>query len=432
MPLYRTNVKKFVSITNIIYNNLFNIKCNSFEIPNAPLSRLNRSDFTSLAINSNVNNTLQYYDDLVSRFGHIFENISPNLKYHIKDKVVFENGFNNMNITKLVRSFDIQGQAIFLALTQNNDEYIKLWNNTYTNEKTKYFDYVGIFGLKCRLPTDNYHYDIDTVINVRRYVDRSGIEGIKRVLELFEKEIKNPEVTYTETMYIPHVPAPESENNLIIPQVLPEKQQYYFNHNVDGYQQECSFSMDTSDKFKEYRKFYNDNKENKKFNLTEYFKYVKRTNYENYDYTPTIDDYILTPYCTTTLENTSIASCIIFGEDNIRFCDVEKLMSFVRFQSSHYAYCVDNFGIETHDEHKLFLRSDSEELNKNNFIQYNTFLDAVKWTVQVMNHLNPKDINHHNYKVLVDYCEKYDHYEEQMVHSLLWKEERRIEDLTFE
>lgn len=411
MPLYRINAKKLVTITNIIYKDLFNIKCQSFKIPDASSSVIHREEFENLPRNNNVNDVLNYYDNLVLRFEHIFENISPNLKYQIKDKVVFENGFDNVNVTKLVRSFDIPGQSIFLALTQNNDEYIELWNKQHVNDKSKYFDYIGSYGVKCRLPTLNHHYDIDTIINIRRYVDRSGIRGIKRVLQLFENNIDKPEKTYIEPIKKEYLSEFDETNTYIVPQILPDKQQYYYNNNCDS-----TYSMDTLDEFEEYRKFYNENKKLNNFDLTKYFKYTENNR-------------ILTPYRNTTLENISIVSCIIFGNDNIRFCDVNKLMSYVRFSKSHYTYTVDNFTIEVYNEHRLLLCND---VDNNCFAQYNNFLDVANWILQVMNLLNPKDINHHNYKVLADYCEKYDDYDEKMAHSLISHEKHRIENITFE
>jgi hypothetical protein len=82
--------------------------------------------------------------------------------------------------------------------------------------------------------------------------------------------------------------------------------------------------------------------------------------------------------------------------------------------------------------HILKLVDDSKVLDKPEFTQYNNFLIACVWVVQVMNHINPEYINHHNYKVLCDYGDTYDHWEEKACHSLIEKEKYGIKERTIE
>lgn len=427
MSLFRENIQTLTSITNIIYNNKFNIKCTGIKVPNTKISTINRIDFSNLQCNKSVNDRLEYYDDLIEQYGPLFKNMSSNLQFHFKNKVVFENGFDIMNITKMVRSFDISGKDIYLALTENNEQYKKYWDEHSDNNFNKYFDYVGSYGLKCSLPSDNNHYNIDTIINVRRYVDRSGTRGIKRVLELLEDKIKTPEKSYEEPAIIePNIYA-EPNDNIIIPEKLPKLQQYYYNNNHENI-----YPIENDKEFSNYKEFYIKGVNDEVFNLSKYFKYTKKINYDNHKYVPTIDDYTLTPLINVSLENLSVSACIMFGKDNIRYCDVEKLMSCIRFKTQMYSYTIDNFTIIVYDEHVLELCVDSETLNNIKFAKYDNFVETCKWLIQIMNNMDPKNINHHNYGILAEYCKKHDRYEEQMVQQLVHSEEKRIKDCTFE
>lgn len=113
---------------------------------------------------------------------------------------------------------------------------------------------------------------------------------------------------------------------------------------------------------------------------------------------------MLTPYISVGLENVSIVNCIIFGESNIRFSDVEKLLSLIRFGSEYYSYTLDNFTIRYYSEHHLLLNTDDKKINSLEFCKYSDILQCAKWLVQIMNQINPSQINHDNYHTIVAYC----------------------------
>lgn len=433
MPLFRKNVQILSNITNIIYNNKFNVKSVGIKVPNTILTILDRTEFNNLKCNNNVKSRLEYYDNLIEDYKTIFENISVNLQFHFRNKVVFENGFDTMNITKMVRNFNISTKDIFLALTENNMKYEKYWDDTETNNMYKYFDYIGTYYLKCHLPSDDNRYDADTIISFRRYVERSGTRGIKRLLELFEEQIKKPEIIYKESEIICKESEIFEENNhiekiehLLIPDVLPKLQQYYCNNNFDNI-----YPLENNEKFSEYKDFYYKTMNTKSFNLSKYFKYIKKMNYNDQEHILPINSYTLVPLTNTSLENLSVSACIMFGDDNIRLCDVEQLLSCIRVKCDIYSYTIDNFTISTYDKHVLELCDDSETLNKIEFSQYDDFLNTCKWLIQVMNNMKPKNINHHNYGVLTKYCKNNDNFEKQRIRNLIYIEKRRIENCTF-
>ena len=410
MPLFRSNVHPLFKITNIIYNDFLNFTIHIQTPYNFQSSSINRNQLQNIELNEIINNTLKHYDNIVFTYLNLFEKMSPKLKEEFKDKVTFTRCMDDMNITKLVRSFDISGKSIFLALTE--DTYTSYWDKASadyiknnTTKKELYFDYVGNYGLKCCLPLDNEHYNIDTVINPRRYIDRSGTTGIERLLTLFESKINNDEIMYADPIKIPNTNTynPDKPNSLIIPTILPKEIQYFRNHHHNKYDinddNKPEYLMDS---WEDYKTFFDENRRNNNFDLTKYFMYVKRPNYRDFDYTPTIDDYMLTPRNNVSLEHISVASCIMFGNDNIRLKDVEKLLSMIRFDISGYWYSIDNFKVDVFHKHTLKLLDDSKVLDKTEFTQYNNFLAACVWVVQVMNHINPEYIHHHNYKVVCD------------------------------
>jgi hypothetical protein len=53
-------------------------------------------------------------------------------------------------------------------------------------------------------------------------------------------------------------------------------------------------------------------------------------------------------------------------------------------------------------------------------------LECAKWLIQIMNQINPSQINHHNYHVLVEYCRNKDNIQEQYFNKLVESEQMRI------
>jgi len=199
----------------------------------------------------------------------------------------------------------------------------------------------------------------------------------------------------------------------------------YFNQNNNN---KC--------KIKEHTEFYNmiiNGKEEKIFNLSNYFSYKLRPNYDLLKIDEKdLNNYILTPRYETELSNLSIINCIIFGEDNIRFEDINKLMTLVRFKSIHYSIILDNINISHYDGQSIKINSDDKELNEMEFCKYQNIVECCKWLIQIMNNINLELINHHNYHILVEYCKKYDNYYEQRFNNLIFYEKYRIEQINFE
>ena len=208
----------------------------------------------------------------------------------------------------------------------------------------------------------------------------------------------------------------QNSNEIIIPSMdLTNKKINYFNHNENN---KC--------KIKEHTSFYDmviNGKNDKIFNLSNYFSYELRPNYG-------LNNYIITPKNKTKLSNLSIVNCIVFGEDNIRFDDIEKLLTLVRLKDEKYRISLDNFILINYCNSVIKINSDDKELNKMEFCKYQDILECCKWLIQIMNNINSELINYHNYHTLVEYCKKYDNYYEEKFNNLIKNEKYRIEKET--
>ena len=433
MSLFRTNIKKFVNIKYIIYNDFINLKTD-IKIPDndkiIDREYIKEKDLLNIK-NDYIGRILKIYDnDYYINKNHL-KDVSTKLKEEIKKNTYFENSFELWNITKLVRKYNITGKDIFLSMTKDNEEFNKKWLEKEVIYDYKRFDYCNHKAIKNSFSTDINKNE--TTLNLRRYVERGNFNGYKQLINMLEEKIKE-EPNYNNLLLYNLIKEDEKINNnkkinkneIFIPSMdLKDKTLFYFNQNND---KKC--------KIKEHKKFYNmiiNGKEEKIFNLSNYLSYNLRPNYDLFEIDEKdLNNYILTPRNETELSNLSIINCIIFGEDNIRFEDINKLMSLVRFKSIHYSVILDNINISHYDGQRIKINSDDKELNEMQFCKYQDILECCKWLIQIMNNINPELINHHNYHTLVEYCKKYDNYNEQRFNSLIFYEKYRIEKINFE
>ena len=433
MSLFRTNIKKFVNIKYIIYNDFINLKTD-IKIPDndkiIDREYIKEKDLLNIK-NDYIGRILKIYDnDYYINKNHL-KDVSTKLKEEIKKNTYFENSFELWNITKLVRKYNITGKDIFLSMTKDNEEFNKKWLEKEVIYDYKRFDYCNHKAIKNSFSTDINKNE--TTLNLRRYVERGNFNGYKQLINMLEEKIKE-EPNYNNLLLYNLIKEDEKINNnkkinkneIFIPSMdLKDKTLFYFNQNND---KKC--------KIKEHKKFYNmiiNGKEEKIFNLSNYLSYNLRPNYDLFEIDEKdLNNYILTPRNETELSNLSIINCIIFGEDNIRFEDINKLMSLVRFKSIHYSVILDNINISHYDGQRIKINSDDKELNEMQFCKYQDILECCKWLIQIMNNINPELINHHNYHTLVEYCKKYDNYYEQRFNNLINYEKYRIERINFE
>ena len=433
MSLFRTNIKKFVNIKYIIYNDFINLKTD-IKIPDndkiIDREYIKEKDLLNIK-NDYIGRILKIYDNDYYIHKNHLKDVSTKLKEEIKKNTYFENSFELWNITKLVRKYNITGKDIFLSMTKDNEEFNKKWLEKEVIYDYKRFDYCNHKAIKNSFSTDINKNE--TTLNLRRYVERGNFNGYKQLINMLEEKIKE-EPNYNNLLLSNLIKEDEKINNnkkinkneIFIPSMdLKDKTLFYFNQNND---KKC--------KIKEHKKFYNmiiNGKEEKIFNLSNYLSYNLRPNYDLFEIDEKdLNNYILTPRNETELSNLSIINCIIFGEDNIRFEDINKLMSLVRFKSIHYSVILDNINISHYDGQIIKINSDDKELNEMQFCKYQDILECCKWLIQIMNNINPELINHHNYHTLVEYCKKYDNYYEQRFNNLINYEKYRIERINFE
>lgn len=458
MSLLRTGINPLITINTIVFDDFVKLNTN-FQIPlneyvytqynkdkycldNLYIIRI--EDLKKLQLNDNIKSEIKLYEEIYLLHKNVLSDCSDKLKSELYKYVFFENSFEFWNITNLVRKYNIDGRELFLTMVEDTKKYQDIWNNKEIDGGYKYFDYCGNYGLKNMFPLNIYQNQ--TILNLRRYVDRSGINGYYELIKLFEKKIQLPPNTNfeieenivndnktDEKIYI-------NNDNIQIPSMNLERLEInYNNRNNNSFSDKSpAYPLDINydGKFDEFNKFLSEGKCNKVFNLDKYFKYVLR---KKYDYSENknidksdLENYILTPLADVRLENISIVNCIIFGESNIRYSDVEKLLSLIRFESEYYSCILDNFIIYNYSEHHLSICSDDSEINSLEFCKYQNMLECAKWLVQIMNQINPSQINHHNYHTIVNYCKLKDNIEEQNFNNLTMMEKVRIKVKSFE
>jgi hypothetical protein len=527
MTLFRTNVQELITISTILIDDFVNLNI-KIEIPpniytfnqdtmkqsdldkwnifslfkKVNISReniLNQTDnliiklenLKKIKLNDSIKSIIKHNEDKYNLHKEILNKASDKLKDEIKTRTHFDYGFEYWNITNLVRKYNISGKELFLAMTENNSQYQQIWEIKDGSEY-KCFDYVNNYGIKNCFPINICKSE--TKLNLRRYIDRSGIQGYKNLINLMEKKIKLKPVEYQIDIK-DHENENENENEdenedklklnissktndidtnnnihkINIPSMnLEGKNINYFNHNLncdvkysfDPYIQ-LSYDnnnlddnlddkldnnlddklddklddLDNMDDMDKFKKFLSKGIKNKIFDLDKYFKYVIKecysgNIYENLDRTD-INNYILMPKSNTNLENISILNCIIFGESNIRYSDVEKLLSLIRFDNQMYFTTIDNFIIHYNSKHYLSSNTDSTKINLLEFCKYQNMIGCAKMIIQIMNEINPSLINHHNYHTIVEYCQFKDTIQDQLFNNLTLMEKSRIKEKTF-
>ena len=433
MSLFRTNIKKFIDIKYIIYNDFINLKTD-IKIPDNDKiiygEYIKEKDLLNIK-NDYIGRILKIYDNNYYIHKNNLKDVSTKLKEEIKKNTYFENSFELWNITNLVRKYNITGKDIFLSMTKDNEKFNQKWLEKEVINDYKSFDYCNHKAIKNSFSTDINKNE--TTLNLRRYVERGNFNGYKQLINMLEEKIKE-EPNYNNLLLSNLIKESEKINNnkkidnneIIIPTMdLKDRTLSYFNKNDNN---EC--------KIKEHKEFYDmviDGKKKKIFNLSNYFSYNLRPNYDLLKIDEKdLNNYILTPRYETELSNLSIINCIIFGEDNIRFEDINKLMTLVRFKSIHYSVILDNINISHYEGQRIKINSDDKELNEMKFCKYQDIVECCNWLIQIMNNINPELINHHNYHTLVEYCKKYDNYYEQRFNKLIDYEKYRIKKINFE
>ena len=105
--------------------------------------------------------------------------------------------------------------------------------------------------------------------------------------------------------------------------------------------------------------------------------------------------------------------------------------SLIRFEDGYSSYTLDNFKIIYHHGRSLNTNSDSEKINKMEFCKYQDMIECAKWLVQIMNEINPNELNKHNYQIIVQYCKLKDQYDGKKFNNLISNEKYRINSQTF-
>lgn len=194
MSLFRTNIKKFVNIKYIIYNDFINLKTD-IKIPDNDTiidgEYIKEKDLLNIK-NDYIGRILKMHDNDYYIHKNNLKNVSTKLKEEINKNTYFENSFELWNITKLVRKYNITGKDIFLSMTKDNEEFNQKWLEKEVINDYKSFDYCNHKAIKNSFSTDINKNE--TTLNLRRYVERGNFNGYKQLINMLEEKITKTQI----------------------------------------------------------------------------------------------------------------------------------------------------------------------------------------------------------------------------------------------
>ena len=380
-------------------------------------------------------NNFQQVDSLIK---YTFENNNYIIPEFIKKEILdntFFSTYENWNITDLTRKYNISSCDVFCALCNSkpfeagvlvhdsskmkHEEMKKEFiNRANENKDYVFFDYWNGVGLKCHFPINVNNNATPFELNMRRYNDRNNFTGYEKIINLINdnkdkarddylKYVPTIKETYGETVVDTENPSIESlfktdtmnkkineyvEKTCNVSKEELSKQRFYWSHRV-----ECEHSHN-KEKLWDYQ-------------VTPFYdRYVKSelgmcdiaSTFEFNDYgllRPTLLYKDKIP-----LERMSMVNMLMFGKTNINFDFLDKLLQFVRFKESNYSFQLDNYivnkskyqfsnesrryDVEWKDDNIHELKFPSNDYEK---------LQVVKSLIQLMNEVDPKHLNYHNY-----------------------------------
>lgn len=495
--LYRTGIPHLRTVRRVMFHEYIPVTT-SFKLPEKYVSSdgiMNDVDFIDNICNKSVKRTLQWnryeldknHYSLITKF--LEEDVKSEdrvekIKNEIKTNTFYEQGLEHWNVTNLCRKYQMSGKDVFLTMVSNtlpygngfanhnpDDQTIKkleqVWETTKKNSREYvHFDWVNGVGVKNSFPID---INVSMMrLNMRRFNDRNYYIGYNRFLNLLNRKIDMVENNtimlkdyerYEETYSDEIVDDVIDDVKLITPddydkyvemikkhelveECIPDIKQYYYNHRNKMFDDDPVWDYAVFED-ETYKTFVEKGIENNAFDLDRYFMYhfwPINYDYEKRDeYYANTNNYNLVPRYSTSLKNLSIVNCLIFGKTNIRKEDVERMLTFVRFNKDSYKYYLDNYIVnifyyceKNGRTYSIDIESDNEKLNNMKFsTSYIDKFEAARAIIKVMNEIEPSLINHHNYNMIVKYIERHDNGDHEF-RTLIWKEKNRIESTTFE
>ena len=365
-----------------------------------------------------------------------------------RDCTHFERGFEDWDITHIVRKYKLDAADVFNALVADAMPYNmgvhayderkvpkflaefkeKVAHCAAKGDKNIYIDYWYGIGIKSWFPIDVHNDETPFKLAIRRYNDRNGDTGFALIIGMLSKSFetrmseyvmpiekdlilieKAPELSYTKEYDIdanseiePNKPCEKANSDItyIWRYSIEQKKQNYFNHRNISYPDKPATWDYMMLEF--YNKYIRDVPGRDMYlSLAHLFQFSDNTiNGKRYSATATLDPN--SEYCC------SITNMIIYGKVNINWYILERLLPLIRvkFVSSGYTQTtqLDNYviseisypGLEG-PVYKIDWRDDNVAIELERPKSDYEKLKTAKALYRLMNEIPPELLNFNNY-----------------------------------
>jgi len=370
-------------------------------------------ELNNLSKKYNRNIDLSYYEKEFIFYNKLLEevNTSDEIKKDICENTFFES-YEIWNITNLIRQYKLTSFDVFYSLINYMLPILKINRKDiekefYSREKDYvYFDYWNGIGIKNKFPIDINNNDTPFQFNIRRFNDRNNYSGFNSIIKLLEenKENKNEYKIYypkiiVETNNFDNISFDAKLNDKINnytkksfqelqkDKCIEDKTLRYWSHRIGLYNNKEVWDYQTTNFYEKYIK------DNLKFcDISCTFKFVEDKLLSQLNYNHNIP-----------IEKISMVNMLAFGKTNIDFMMLERLLSFIRYSYNDSEFQLDNFLIKQHiygdannkrydvlwrDDNIMYLKFAKTDIEK---------LYVAKKMLSLMNEIDPKYLNFHNY-----------------------------------
>lgn len=351
----------------------------------------------------------------------------------------FSSNLEQLNITKLVKLYNLNSFDVFYNLVSKaktfNMGILSYNHNEMSKEKIKeqflsqikeqplnnyiYFDYWNEIGLKSKFLLDTTNDLIPFEINMQRYNDYSGylrllcllVNNIANRNENFDKYEPLEPIFIDEPINISEDRI-EQINNLIdksfesykndkiFQTVVLEKNPNYYNHRFIS-------NFDSDNKIWPYQttEFYNQY-------IKPYPAYCELVSRFDFDFE--FRKNLITPNHKNGYKHISLVNMIVFGKTKINFDTFERLLPLVRYKIYDNHIQLDNWIINrlefpANDGPKYNVEWSDTNIHELDFVQTDREkLVVAKNLILLMNEVDPKFLNFHNYWVVAEWYQQND------------------------
>lgn len=381
------------------------------------------------------NNNLYLHKNLIEgAIGYIKKTYGDTSIKNVTDDILnltfYDWSCDKWNITNVARKYQFDGFDVFVEfstrLSEENDDkrkekLLKDFNDKFMdnqNNKYAYFDYYdeGMYRMKNSFPKNINDNETPFTLNMRRYDECGEPNGYHKIFKLMTKSIINKKVNDNFSPWVLiekknkiDMNALEKEiekNNVRAETLLTESQreninkfgQNYCNHRNNLYDQK-PWEYQTQNIYSSHIS-----------------KLISTGNSHKLELCHAFDNYngLITFSPSANIKEISIVNMIIYGKTKILSLEnVERLLPYIRFKSSsketRELFQLDNYvllykSFYDNKEKRYEVLWDDENIDELSFASKDIDkLYVAKNMIQLMNEVDPKLLNIHNYRLICDW-----------------------------